>query len=403
MTAAILPGPYRRVLAAFTLCNLSDGIRLAAFPLLAISLTSSPFQVGLVATAGLVPGPLFGLWAGWLTDRFDRRLLAQRTNALRSILLVGLAAFVVGGWATIPLLMVAAFVLGTSEVLADNSLSTLVPSLVEPAQLERANSRMVASEIMGNEFIGPALGAVLFSVGMAVPFISNAGLLAASVLLLAGLPLIQPAATSSQAQSDSGRIRDGLMYLKQSQPLRTITLASALLIATDGAWFALLVIMATSVLGLPESAFGFLLASGAIGGLAGSAIADRFPHLSLRHVTIGVFVTMAVSLTGLGLYPTVVSTVLVLITTSGSFAVWNVFAVSARQRLTPNHLLGRVTGAYKTIVLAAAAVGTLAGALIAQLTSIETSLVLAGSLAAISTPFLWLAVPDRRADPTAKV
>ncbi len=398
MAAAVLPSPYRRVLGASTLSNLSDGIRLAAFPLLAVTLTSSPFQVGLVASAGLVPGPLFGLWAGWLSDRFDRRILAQRINTLRSLLLVGLAIFIMGGWATIPLLMAAAFVLGTSEVLADNSLSTLVPSLVPDSQLERANSRMVASEIMGNEFIGPALGAVLFSLGMAVPFISNAGLLAAAVLLLAGLPQIHPAAKVSQAPADSGRVREGLSFLSQSQPLRMLTLASSLLIAIDGAWFALLVIMNNSVLGLPNSAFGFLLASGAIGGLAGSAIADRFPHLSLHHVTVGVFATMAVSLLGLGLHPTVVSTVVVLVTTSGAFAVWNVFAISARQRATPPHLLGRVTGAYKTIVLAAAAGGTLVGSLIAQVTSIETSLLVAGSLAAISTPFFWLTIPDRLTD-----
>ncbi len=398
MTAAVLPGPYRRVLAASTLSNLSDGIRLAAFPLLALRLTSSPFQVGMVATAGLVPGPLFGLWAGWLSDRFDRRVLVQRTNMLRSILLIALATFIVAGWATIPLLLVAAFVLGTSEVLADNSLSTLVPSVVEPEQLERANSRMVASEIMGNEFIGPALGAALIGLGMVVPFVSNAGLLAASVLLLAGLPLIHPAPETLVPSTDSGRIRDGLAYLKQSQPLRVITLASALLIAIDGAWFTLLVIMNSAVLGLPDSAFGLLLASGAIGGLAGSAIADRFPHLSLRHVSVGVFATMAVSLLGLGFYPTVMSTVAVLISTSGAFAVWNVFAVSARQRLTPRHLLGRVTGAYKTVVLAAAAAGAFTGGLIAEVASIQTSLVLAGSLAAISTPIVWLTTQPAPAD-----
>ncbi len=397
MAAAVLPGPYRRVLGASALSNLSDGIRLAAFPLLAVTLTTSPFQVGLVATAGLVPGPLFGLWAGWLSDRFDRRLLTQATNAMRSILLLGLAAFVLSGWATIPLLMVAAFVLGATEVLADNSLSTLVPSVVDSSQLEQANSRMVASEILGNEFIGPALGSVLFGLGLAVPFISNAGLLAASVLLLAGLPMLHPVSEvfppgHADIDADSGRMRDGLVYLSHSQPLRSVTMASALLIAIDGAWFALLVILNKSVLGHPDFAFGFLLAGGAVGGLAGSFIADRFSGLQLRHVTVGVFATMAISLIGLGSRPTTMTTVVVLITTSGAFAVWNVFAVSARQRLTPNHLLGRVTGAYKTIVLAAAAVGTILGALTAEIASIQISLLVAGSLAGASLPLLWLTI-----------
>ncbi len=401
MTTTVLPNSYRRLLAASTLSNLSDGIRLAAFPLLARSLTASPLLIGLVFVAGLIPGPVFGLSAGWLSDRVERRSLARRVNTGRAMLLGGLALLIMTERATLGLVIVAAFVLGTSEVLADNTIGTLIPSVVPTHQLERANASMVASEIIGNEFVGPALGALLFSLGMFVPFASNAGLLAMSVLLLAGLPLLRPSTEETHDNRiDDGRIRDGLVFLRGSESLRGLTVASAMLIAIDGAWFALLIVLSSDVLGLPPSAFGLLLASGALGGLAGAALADRF-LVSLgsdgwRRLVVGVFVSMGLPLIGLGLAPSIWLSVLSLVLSSGAFAWWNTYAATLRQRATPDHLLGRVTGAYKSIVLSAAVAGTLVGSLVAEQFGIRFSLVGAGILALAATPVLvrWPADPD---------
>lgn len=395
MAATVLPGPYRRVLSASSLSNLSDGIRSAAFPLLAVQLTSSPFLVGLVFVASLAPGLLFSLAAGTLADRVDRVSLARRVNTARVVLLVGLAFLIVLGQATITVLLAAAFCLGVSEVLADNVFATIVPSLVDDDQLELANSRMVAAEIMGNEFAGPAIGGLLFSIGIAVPFFSNAGLLACSVLLLAGMPSLGAVTSSGdQAQSevadiDSGRTREGVVFLRQSPVLRTLTLASGVLLAIDSAWFAMLVVFATNTLGLPETMFGLLLAAGACGGLGGAAIAGRWPRLSLHQVTGGVFASMSVSLAALALFPTVMLTIVVLVVSSAAFAVWNVFAGTARQRLTPDHLLGRVSGAYRSVLFAAAIAGTLVGGVVAELFDVRVSLLGAGMLTAVTGPFLF--------------
>ncbi|MGI9613878.1 MAG: MFS transporter [Acidimicrobiales bacterium] len=399
MATATLPPPYRRVVAVAGLSNLADGIRMAAFPLLAVSLTNSATLIGIVVVAGSIPGVVFGLSAGQIVDRVDRRRLLQRVTAARVVLLTVLALLVLADAVPITLLAIAALALGASEVLADNTTAVLVPVLVPAEDLERANATMVGVSIVGNELAGPAIGGVLFAVGAAVPFLTNAGLLAGVLLLLAGLPLLSPRTESAdsagslaaEAPNDRRGIVDGLTFVRNSGFLRTTFWTTAALAAIDGAWFSLLVLFVDVELGYGEGgssavAFGLFLAVGALGGLVGVAIADRWPGLPLVGVVTTVFSSMGLSLIALGLAPTPAVTTVVLVVTSGGFALWNVVVVSARQRATPPSMYGRVQAAYRTLVVTAALVGTLAGAVLADITSIRVSLLSCGVVIALSTP-----------------
>jgi MFS family permease len=74
-------GPnYGKLLAASTVSNLGDGVRLAALPLLAASLTRDPELVAGVRVATTVPWLLLALVAGVVVDRVDRRRLLQVAN-----------------------------------------------------------------------------------------------------------------------------------------------------------------------------------------------------------------------------------------------------------------------------------------------------------------------------------
>jgi predicted MFS family arabinose efflux permease len=95
---------------------------------------------------------------------------------------------------------------------------------------------------------------------------------------------------------------------------------------------------------------------------------------------------MAVSLVALGVIPTLPVTTAALIVTSGGFALWNVYVVSARQRATPPVMYGRVQATYRTLVVTAALLGTLAGGLLADLVSLPTTLLICGVIVAMATP-----------------
>ena len=175
MEQARLTGGFWRFWGATFLANIGDGIRLAAFPLLAASLTDDPLAVATVAAAQFLPWLLFGLMAGSWADRFPSRRLLVTADALRTVVLGVLVAGIALGWAGIALVVAAAVVLGVGETVRDTAAQSTIPRLVAAPLLERANSRLVAGEIVGNEFVGPPVGAALFAVGAALPFAANGG------------------------------------------------------------------------------------------------------------------------------------------------------------------------------------------------------------------------------------
>lgn len=387
MAATLKLKPYQRVVAATGLSNLADGVRLVALPLLALEVSNSPLFITAVMAASMAPWLIFGLWAGTLTDRLERRALAQRTALLRVGLLSLLGALIL--WEAVPgtLLLGAAFVLGMSEVLADNVNSALIPSLVPEKDLERANSRMVGAEILGNELIGPAIGGLLFAVTASLPFFTNAGLLAVAFLLLSGLPLLQtPGLDAAQVDHVEPRAFDGFAAILDSPLLRTVTWSSALLAAIDGAWFALLAFLVVEELSLSAAAFGLFLTIGAGGGLLGAYVGDRAPQLPLPGVAAAVFSLMALPLFALSVFSNSIVVVVALAITSGAFAMWNVFMVSARQRASTPQTLGRIGAAYRIVVVTAALTGTLAGGLLTELWSLQITLAAAAIALSLATP-----------------
>src|SRR3712207_401165 len=150
--------------------NLGDGIALAAGPLLVASLTRDPLLVSLAATVQWLPPLLFGLVAGVLTDRLDRRLIVVGVDLARAAVLAVLTLAVATGSVSIAAVLVALFVLATAEVFADNSSQTLLPALVVRDDLAVANSRLQTGFITVNQLAGPPLGAALFTVGAAWAF-----------------------------------------------------------------------------------------------------------------------------------------------------------------------------------------------------------------------------------------
>lgn len=391
-----LGAAFWRFWGAAALANIGDGIRLAAFPLLAASLTDRPIGVAAVAAAQAVPWLVTGLLAGSLADRRGARVLIVGADIGRVLVLAALVVAVALGWATIPIVAAAAFLLGIGETLRDTAAQTAVPTLVPPALLERANGRLVAGEIVGNEFVGPPVGAALFVAGAALPFAANGASLALAVMLVLSLPLsLTPAvAASGTAVAPAVRpgVRAGLHWLMRHRMLRAMTLSGAAVAAADSAWFSIFVLYAERDLAIGALGFGALLATGAAGGLLGSFLADRL--IAGRHHRSVLAWSLAITA---GVPPLVVvaphlwAAVAVVVATSASFAVLNVTAVSLRQRSVPRELLGRVTAAGRTLAFSAAAVGALLGGALAASAGLHTPFLLCGAIAPLATAAWWLA------------
>ena len=176
---------YRKLWVASAISNLGDGVRLTALPLMAAEITRDPGQIAAIDFASTLPWFLFALLAGAFVDRVDRRHAMGFANIIRAVLIGALAITVTTNNETMILLYVIAFLLGCAETVFDNASQAILPRLVRKDQLERANSRMYAAEMITNQFAGFPLGAFLFITAAATPFfLDSASFLLAALLIL---------------------------------------------------------------------------------------------------------------------------------------------------------------------------------------------------------------------------
>lgn len=390
MSERALGGAFWRFWGASALANIGDGIRLAAFPLLAASLTDDPLSVAIVGAGQFVPWLVAGLFAGSLADRRPPRQLIFYADSGRMLVLLVLVLAVATGWATISLVALSAFLLGVGETLRDTAAQTAIPRLVPRPVLERANGRLIAGEIVGNEFVGPPVGSALFVVGAALPFAVNGGSLALAVMLVLSVPLsLNRAAAGTAAPVETG-IRAGLRWLAAHPTLRALTLVVGAVAAADSAWFTIFVLYVQDRLGLGAVGFGWLLATGAAGGVLGSFVADRLIAGRRHRAVLGwsIAITAGVPLLLLALSH-LWAAVVVVVVTSGGFAVLNTAAVSLRHRIVPEGLVGRVTAAGRTVSFGAAGAGAVAGGAMASAGELTTPFLFSGVIALIATVGWW--------------
>jgi len=380
--------------------TLGDGIRYVAFPLLAASLTRDPRAVAVVAAAGFLPWPLFGLVGGAVVDRVDRKWLMWMTDAGRAVLVGGFAIAVAAECGSVAALAAVSFVLGVAETLFDNAASAILPMLVPGQGTERANSWLMSTQTIMSTLIGPPVGSVLFGVSAAVPLVVDAGTFAAAAVLVAGIAGGFSARTTSARTTVRQDITEGLRWLWSHHLLRTLCLQLAVLNLAFAAGEAVLVLYALEVLHVGSLGYSLLLAVVAVGGVFGAVAGPALGRTTgLTGVVLVSGASEAVALALTGLTSTVAVTAPALAVVGFGSMAWNVVTVSLRQAVVPPELLGRVTSSYRVVALGAIPVGAALAGVLAKAHGLHAPYLISGVLVAVSTLVCLPAV--RRADHSA--
>jgi MFS family permease len=360
--------------SASTLSNLADGLVKIALPLIAVTLTDSPGLVAGVALAVTLPWLLFALPAGALADRVDRRIAMVAANVVRAaavmVLAVGVALGLESSTSAIWVLYAVALLLGTAETVYDTSAQSILPQVVPRDRLPRANGRLIAAELTANEFVGPPLGGLLVAAGVAAAFATPAALWAAAVgallLLRGGFAVRREESTTLRAD-----VAEGLHYLWQHRLLRTLAAMTGLFNFATNATFAVFVVLAVgpdSAMGLTEATYGLLFATIAAGSLIGALLADPIIRRLGRSRSMLLGILGGVATVGIPALTTIPLVIAVAFLVGGiTNALWNVVAVSLRQRITPDRILGRINSSYRLVAWGTRPLGAAAGGLIAEL------------------------------------
>ncbi len=390
---------YRKLWSASAVSNLGDGLDSAALPLLIALLTRDPLLVSGVAIANKLPWLIFSLQAGAIADRVDRKRLMGLVNAARFALMATLGVAVLGDWATIWMLYVVAFALGIGETLFDNAAQAFMPALVHRDQLEKANGRLFAAEIVTNQFLGPPLGGFLFGIAAALPILLDAGTYAVSAALILAIPgayAAQRAAGTGARRRMRTEIAEGLRWLWNHRLLRALGLMLGVLNGMASAGFAIFVLFALEILGVSEFGFGVLLTLGAAGSVLASVIADRVvDRFGRATALIGSVVIFATTSIGIGLTSSAIVVGALSAASGFGTVVWNIITVSLRQTIIPDELLGRVNSVYRFLGWGAMPLGALLGGALASLFGLRAPFIVGGVVMLVALAPL-LRVVNRR-------
>jgi MFS family permease len=313
-----------------------------------------------------------------------------RAQAVQAAVVAAMAVLVVFRIANIAVLGVAGLLLGSAEVVFSNAAQAILPALVPHELLARANGSQQVSLTVGETFLGPPAGSLLFAVAAALPFGLDALSFAGSAALLARLPRSRKD-TGQARQPIRAQIAEGLRWLSRHRLLRVVAVLLGIFNFANQMGQAVLVVLATETLHVGTRGYGLLLAVTAagsvIGGLVSPAVTRRLGMLP--SLIIAGAVDAAV-FAGLGLAPDPAVAALMLAGQGFAVTVWNVVTVSLRQQIVPAHLLGRVNSVYRMLGWGLMPAGALVGGFVAHAAGLRAPYVVAGLLCGLS---LLAAVP----------
>lgn len=371
---------FWRMYASSATSNLADGIGRTAVPLLAASYTRNPVLVAGVTSFAFVPWLLFALVSGALVDRVDRRYAMSAANVVRAVCMGTLAVLTALHAGSVVALYVVVFVLGTAETVYDSATRALLPQVVERRSLDRANSLLTVEESLGQQFVGSPAGSALFALAVALPFVLNSSVFAVAALLVLTVRGVRKPARPAVRTSVAADVAEGVRWLRRHRLMRGLTLVSGATCLANSMINGVVVLYALEVLRLPSTGFGLLVLAAGIGALVGGLVTPLVARRVGRAVALtggAAFSAVMTGLLGLVTNGFVAGTVFALM--SSGVMVWNVLTMSVRQSLIPEHLFGRVQGAYRTVVWGAIPVGSLLGGWVAHLFGIPAVFVASGA------------------------
>jgi MFS family permease len=367
---------FNRIWRGFALASCGDGFAQGAVPLVAVAIDPSPLAVSAVAAADVLPWLVVALPAGHFADRYPRGPVAAVANVARAAALAAGAFLLVTGRMKLGDLIAVVLLNAAGRAIYYSAYQAMVPAAVPRADLEHANGVLTSTEMATEHLAGPVAGSSLFAVSASIPFFADAAAMLASCFSYVRLR-VKPEPSTSGPDSVWGGVR----LLLADERLRILLFLITALSLLQGMEFGVLVLLATKQWGIRAGAYGVFLAIGAVGNLIGGLIAERQAKrfgsgraLIVFAVVSGTgYLIMAATHSWAVAGPAyaLVGVAVIVIT---------VIATTLRQRFTPDHLMGRVGGAWRGIVWGAAPVGALAAGSVATLWSLNMPLIVAGVL-----------------------
>ena len=378
---------FNLLLTASTFSNLADGIAGFAYPWLFSLLTRDPLLISIVSVLVNLPRLIFVLYAGVIADKFNRQKILIYTR-LGQVFLTSIFIVLIylnldyipkevqfnepqfeSKFLIISAAYLLAFMFGLLEVTRDNAAQAFLPQIVSKDNLPKANGRLFGIEIVTNNFLGTPVGGFLIGFSLITPFIFDTLLMLVSVFFITGIKgKFERPEDINKDQNTSEMIKEGVEWLKNNTLLKRLAIYTGIANFFGSMQFPIMILFAQELIGLNAIQYSFLAYGAAIGGLVGSQVANKINAKLEESKTL----LISVGLFGIGMFAPYLTTNPFIV--AGSFGLssfgsvlWNVQAVSIRQALIPDNLLGRVNSVYRLLALGLNPIGAIFGGAIVKI------------------------------------
>lgn len=331
-------------------------VSMLAFPLLVLAITHSPAQAGIVGGLRGLPYALFILPAGVLIDRWNRKRVMILCDTGRALALGSIPVAILLGHLTIVQLYIVSLVEGTLFTFFNLAETACLPHVVTKQQLPAAAAQNTIVDSTSG-LIGPSLGGVLYGIGRAIPFLTDAITYGLSVLSLFFIKAKFQEERDVTPMRIWTEIGEGLSWLWHQPLIRFIALLTGGMILPVAGYSLILIVLAQ---GQHASSFtiGLIFASGGIGSILGALIvAPLQKRFSFGQMMIGS--TWVWALTWL-LFAIAPNPLMLGVATALSFIIVPIYMsvqFGYRLALIPDHLQGRVNSVFRLIAFGSEPIG----------------------------------------------
>ena len=397
LPAALRNREFRLLWTGMSTSLVGNGILLVALAWQVYDLSGLPAAMSAVGVALSLPQVVTLLFGGVVSDRFDPRAVMLGSDLVRLVVMATLAALSITGRLTLWEIMVLTAFYGAAAGFFGPAFDTLVPHLVAAEDLVTANALDQFVRPAGLQIFGPMIGGAVIAVGGAGwAFAADAATFAVSA---ACLLLMRPVVRLVEESGDSiwQEMRPGLSYVRGHIWLwGTFLSATFTYLLFVGPTEVLLPYVVKTELGGSATALGLVLTSGGLGAIA-AALTVGWAGIPRRFMTY-MYATWAVAtlaVAGYGLATATWQLAAACVLVNGLEAAGTIAWATAKQRLVPSSMLGRVSSVDWFVSTALLPLSYALAAPVAAWIGVRETLIGAGVLGAIVT-FGFLFLPGMR-------